>query len=250
MDIHNLTIKEVYDELGTSEQGINAHEATIRLGRYGKNEIKKKITVPLWKKFIKQLTNFFAILLWVAAAMAILGEILSPGEGMLNLGIALAIVVLINGIFTFYQEFKAEKAVDALQQMLAYNSVVIREGHEMEIPSKEVVPGDVIKLAEGNRVPADARLIESFELKVNNSILTGESEPQHRISQPSDVVSHIEAENMVFSGTTVVSGAAIAVVFATGMYSEFGRIADLTSEIEQTVTPLQKEISKFLELHH
>ena len=246
MDIHRLKTEEVYDELGSSEAGISTSEAYTRRQRYGPNEIQKKQTVPLWRKFMRQLTNFFALLLWTAAGMAILGEVLSPGEGMLNIGIALVIVVMINASFTFYQEYKAEKAVEALQQMLAYSAVVIRGGKEEEIPSGEVVPGDVIKLAEGNRVPADARLIESFELKVNNSILTGESEPQHRNAEVSELQHHIESENLVFSGTTVVSGSALGVVFATGMASEFGRIADLTSEIEQTVTPLQKEITKFI----
>ncbi|HOP08613.1 MAG TPA: cation-transporting P-type ATPase, partial [Candidatus Methanofastidiosa archaeon] len=231
----------------TTERGLSESEAIRRLERFGRNEIQRKETTPLWKKFLKQLTNFFAILLWVASIMAFLGEMLSPGEGMLNLGMALVAVVLINGTFTFYQEYKAEKAVEALQNMMAFTAVVIRDGKEREIPSAEIVPGDLVKLAEGNRVPADARLLEAYELKVNNSILTGESRPSKRNSNVSDD-DLIESENVVFSGTTVVSGSGLGAVYATGSSTEFGRIADLTSEIRETLTPLQKEISKFIKV--
>ncbi|HPR41145.1 MAG TPA: cation-transporting P-type ATPase [Candidatus Methanofastidiosa archaeon] len=247
MEIHRLEANEVYDEIGTTERGLSESEAIRRLERFGRNEIQRKETTPLWKKFLKQLTNFFAILLWVASIMAFLGEMLSPGEGMLNLGMALVAVVLINGTFTFYQEYKAEKAVEALQNMMAFTAVVIRDGKEREIPSAEIVPGDLVKLAEGNRVPADARLLEAYELKVNNSILTGESRPSKRNSNVSDD-DLIESENVVFSGTTVVSGSGLGAVYATGSSTEFGRIADLTSEIRETLTPLQKEISKFIKV--
>jgi len=247
MDIQRLEAIEVFDEVGTTEKGLSETEAQRRLEKFGRNEIKKKETVPMWKKFLKQLTNFFALLLWVASIMALVGEVLSPGEGMLNLGLALVAVVMINGTFTFYQEYKAEKAVEALQNMLAFTAVVIREGKEREIPSAEIVPGDLVKLAEGNRVPADARLLEAYELKVNNSILTGESRPSKRNSDVSDE-DLIESENVVFSGTTVVSGSGMGVVYATGSSTEFGRIADLTSEIKETLTPLQKEISKFIKV--
>jgi len=247
LEIHRLEANEVYDEIGTTERGLSESEAIRRLERFGRNEIQRKETTPLWKKFLKQLTNFFAILLWVASIMAFLGEMLSPGEGMLNLGMALVAVVLINGTFTFYQEYKAEKAVEALQNMMAFTAVVIRDGKEREIPSAEIVPGDLVKLAEGNRVPADARLLEAYELKVNNSILTGESRPSKRNSNVSDD-DLIESENVVFSGTTVVSGSGLGAVYATGSSTEFGRIADLTSEIRETLTPLQKEISKFIKV--
>jgi len=247
LDIQKLEKNEVYDEVGTTDKGLTEDEATRRLEKFGRNEIQRKETVPLWRKFLKQLTNFFALLLWVASIMAFVGEILSPGEGMLNLGLALVAVVLINGTFTFYQEYKAEKAVEALQRMLAYNAVVIRNGKEREIPASEIVPGDLVRLAEGNRVPADSRLLEAYELKVNNSILTGESRPSKRNSNPSDE-DLIESENVVFSGTTVVAGSGLCVVYATGSATEFGRIADLTSEIKESLTPLQKEISKFIKV--
>jgi sodium/potassium-transporting ATPase subunit alpha len=247
MDIQHREPADVYDELGTSRQGLTHQEVEARFAHFGRNEVRKRETTPLWKKFLKQLTNFFALLLWIAAAMALLGEVLSPGEGMLNLGIALVAVVLINGVFTFYQEFKAEKAVEALQQMLAFNAVVIRDGAEREVPAQELVPGDLIRLAEGDRVPADARLVESYELKVINAILTGESDPLRRNAEPSEE-SLLEARNIVFSGTTVAAGSALAIVFATGSSTEFGRIADLTAEIHETMTPLQKEIAKFIKV--
>ena len=247
MDIQHRTPGEVYDELGSTPAGLNTAEITERRAHYGPNEVRRRETTPLWKKYLRQLTNFFAVLLWVAATMAFVGEALSPGEGMFNLGIALVAVVLINGSFTFYQEFRAEKAIEALQRMLAFNAVVIREGVEREVPAPDLVPGDLLKLSEGDRVPADARLVESYELKVINAVLTGESDPLRRNAEPTD---HdlLFAENIVFSGTTVVSGSAKAVIFATGSATEFGRIADLTAEIHETLTPLQKEIAKFIKI--
>ncbi len=247
MDIQRREPQDVFDELGTSRDGLTQAEVESRYEHFGRNEVKKRETTPLWKRFVSQLTNFFALLLWTAAIMALIGEVLSPGEGMLNLGLALVAVVLINGTFTFYQEFKAEKAVEALQRMLAFNSVVIRDGTEREVSAQDLVPGDLIKLAEGDRVPADARLVEAYELKVINAILTGESEPLRRNADPSDEPM-LDAKNIVYSGTTIAAGSALAVVFATGSFTEFGRIADLTAEIHETLTPLQKEIAKFIKL--
>ena len=156
-------------------------------------------------------------------------------------------MIIINAVFTFNQEYKAEQAAEALKMMLAPEARVIRGRKEFQIPAREVVIGDVIMLSEGDRVPADGRLIEQYELKVNNAPLTGESIPQTRSTEP-EKGELMEATNIIFSGTTVVSGSGKAVVFATGMGTEFGKIAGLTQEIREEKSPLQKEIAFFIKV--
>jgi len=243
MKIQNLSKEEVFKTILTSEKGLSAGEAEKRLHEYGFNEIREVRKKPLYIRFIAQFTHFLAVLLWIASAMSFLSEYLHPGEGMLSLGIAIMAVIFINAIFTFVQEYKAEKAVEVLRKLLPFYMKVLRDGREREIHAREVVPGDVILLCEGDKIPADARLISSQELKVNNAPLTGESEPVLRQYDPFDGES-LESPNIVFAGTTVVSGSGMAVVFSTGMSTEFGRIAHLTSAVESGLSPLQKEIIK------
>nr|CBH37257.1 probable cation-transporting ATPase, P-type family [uncultured archaeon] len=244
-DVHEMAVEEVLKALKTSPDGLSEEEVKKRFFSFGSNEIQEKRRTPLYIKFLKQFFNFFAILLWVAGGLAFLGEYLKPNEGNLNLGIAIIAVIFINAIFTFYQEYKAERAAEALKKMLAPVAKVIRGKKELQIPAREVVVGDIILLSEGDRVPADGRLIEQYELKVNNAPLTGESIPQTRSTEPeSDEL--MEAKNIVFSGTTTASGSGKAVVFATGMGTEFGKIAGLTQEIKEDKTPLQKEIAFFI----
>jgi len=162
---------------------------------------------------------------------------------MFTLGCAIIAVIFINAIFTFIQEYRAEKALEALKKLLPFYVKVLRDGKEKDIHAQEVIPGDVIMLAEGDKIPADARLIETSELKVNNASLTGESEPMLRNQEPFNG-ELIESPNIAFAGTTVVSGSGKAVVFSTGMGTEFGRIAHLTSAVEAGLSPLQREIIK------
>jgi sodium/potassium-transporting ATPase subunit alpha len=244
-DIHEIEIGDAFKALRSALGGLSEEEVKKRFLSFGSNEIKEKRRTPLSIKFLKQFFNFFAILLWIAGGLALLGEYLSPGEGNLNLGIAIIGVIFINAIFTFYQEYKAERAAEALKRMLAPEAKVIRGDKELQIPAREVVVGDIILLSEGDRVPADGRLIEQYELKVNNAPLTGESIPQTRGIEP-EKGELIEAKNIVFSGTTTVSGSGKALVFATGMGTEFGKIAGLTQEIIEEKTPLQKEIAHFI----
>jgi sodium/potassium-transporting ATPase subunit alpha len=239
--IQNLTGEEVYGALLTSSEGLSEEEAMRRLHEYGPNEIKEVRKKPLYFSFFSQFTHFLAILLWMAAALCFLSEYLHPGEGMLTLGLAITAVIFINAFFTFIQEFRTEKALEALKKLLPFFVNVLREGKEREVHAREVVPGDVLLLSEGNKVPADARLIETSDLKVNNAPLTGESEPISRIHEPF-AGELIDSPNIAFAGTTVISGSGKAVAFATGMTTEFGRIAHLTSAVESGISPLQKEI--------
>lgn len=243
MKINNLKKEEVLRNLVTSENGLTEEEAKKRFSEFGPNEIKEVKKTPLSIRFLKQFTHFLAILLWIGAGLALLSEYLHPGEGMLTLGLAIIGVILINAVFTFIQEYRAEKSIEKLRLLLPFYVKVIREGREKEIPAREVVPGDLIILSEGDKVSADSRLIETTYLMVNNAPLTGESEPVPLQHEPCEG-ELIESRNIAFAGTTVVSGSGKAVVFATGMRTEFGRIAHLTSAVETGLSPLQKEIVK------
>jgi sodium/potassium-transporting ATPase subunit alpha len=243
MKINNLTKEEVFRTLVTSETGLTEEEAKKRFIEFGSNEIKEVETTSLFIKFLKQFTHFLAILLWIGAGLSILSESLHPGQGMLTLGLAIVGVIFINAIFTFIQEYKAEKAVEKLKLLLPFYVKVIREGKEKEIPAREIVPGDVVNLSEGDKVPADSRLIETTYLMVNNAPLTGESEPVPLDHEPRDG-EPIQSRNISFAGTTIVSGSGRGIVFATGMGTEFGRIAHLTGTVTSGLSPLQKEIIK------
>lgn len=243
MKISSLSKEDALRQLVSSENGLSEAEAAKRLSENGLNEISAVARTPLFLKFLGQFTHFLAILLWIGAGLSFLSAYLHPGEGMSTLGGAIIGVILINAVFTFIQEFRAEKALEALKKLLPMYVQTIREGVEKEIPAREIVPGDIIMLAEGDMIPADARLIESSTLKVNNASLTGESEASLRDHMPAQD-ELLESPNIVFAGTAVTSGSGKALVFATGMGTEFGRIAHLTSAVEPSLSPLQKEIVK------
>ncbi len=243
MKVNNLAKEDVLRSLVTSESGLTEEEAKKRFLEFGPNEIKEVKKKSLFAKFLKQFTHFLAILLWIGAGLAFLSEYLHPGEGMLTLGLAIVGVILINAIFTFIQEYKAEKAIEKLRLLLPFYVEVIRNGKEKEVPAREIVPGDLITLSEGDKVPADSRLIDTAYLMVNNASLTGESEPVPLNHGPCDG-ELIQSRNISFAGTTVVSGSGRGVVFATGMRTEFGRIAQLTGTVTSGLSPLQREIIK------
>ncbi len=230
---------EVFALLRSSPQGITSEEAERRLREAGRNVIEKRRGVPLWRKLLSNFIHFFAVLLWIAAALSFIVD-------MPELGIACIAVIVINGVFSFWQEYKAEKAIESLQKILPKKARVVRDGMEQEIDAEELVPGDLVLLEAGNSISADARLVEAREMRVNNSALTGESEPQMRISEAlgEGKVSIADLPNLVFAGTSVVAGSGKAVVYATGMQTELGRIAFLTQEVETEQSPLQEEIVK------
>src|SRR5574341_158415 len=241
MKINELTREQVFQSLVTSGRGLAEDEAKRRLVEFGRNEIRKVKRKPLALSFLAQFTHFLAVLLWVAAGLSFLSEYFKPGEGMLTLGVAIVAVIVINAVFTFIQEYRAEKALEALKKLLPFRVTVMRSGQEREIAADEVVPGDLIVLSEGDKVPADVRLIEVNELSVNNSSLTGESEPISRGAGPFPG-DPINSPNIAFAGTAVVSGGGTGVVYATGMRTEFGRIAHLTGTVTPGLSPLQREI--------
>lgn len=243
MKINSLTRDDVLQSLVTSENGLTEEEARKRFLEFGTNEIREVKKKPLILKFLSQFTHFLAVLLWIAALLSFLSGYLHPGEGMLTLGVAITAVIFINAIFAFIQEYRAEKALAAMKKLLPFYVKVIREGKEKEVLARELVPGEIVNLSEGDKVPADLRLIEANEIRVNNAPLTGESEPVTRLTEPfpGEI---INSPNVAFAGTTVVSGSGIGVVFATGMRTEFGRIVHLTSTVTPGLSPLQREIVK------
>jgi P-type Ca2+ transporter type 2C len=241
--IFTVSEAEVYGLLESGAEGLNSQEAARRLEAEGPNVIEKRRGTPLWRKLLVNFTHFFAIMLWFAAVLSFIAD-------MPELGIACIAVIVINGIFTFWQEFKAERAIESLQKILPKRARVLRDGTEQEIEADELVRGEVVLLEAGNSISADARLIEAREMRVNNSALTGESEAQMRISEAlgGDSASLADLPNLVFAGTTVVAGSGKAVVYATGMNTELGRIAYLTQEVKEEQSPLQKEMSKVIKI--
>lgn len=245
MDEHKISIKELYHRVNSSSEGLSNEKALDRQKEYGLNIIEQKGRTPAIIKFLKNFTNFFALLLIFGAALSFFAEYIKPGEGHLYIGIALAMVVILNAVFTFIQEFQSEKIMESFKRMMPSKIVVLRNGKEQEILAEELVPGDIIFLSEGDKIPADARLIEQHLLKVDHSSLTGESEPQLRSIE----CTHkqiLESRNMIFSGTLVQSGTGKALVYATGMHTQIGKIAKLTKETGDTATPLRKEIHRFI----
>ncbi len=193
----------------------------------------------MWMRFGAHLVNTFAILLWVATVLAFLSD-------QAALGVAIIIVILINAVFAFVQEYRAEKAIEALKNMLPPMAKVIRDGQMHAIEAKLLVPGDVMVIEEGDLISADARLVYSADLRVNNSALTGEVDPVVRRADVTcvDPPSITDIESFIFTGSTAVLGAGRAVVYATGMSTEFGKIAGLTQNVEERLSPLQVNINR------
>ena len=236
--VHSLPVAEVYKSQATRLQGLTREEATQRLQRSGPNTIREFKGKPLYVKFLANFTHLMAILLWVGGIVAIVGK-------MPQLAIAIWMVNVINGAFSFWQEFRAEKATEALRKMLPHFVRVLRDGDEKRIAAEELVPGDVMLLAEGDRISADGRLVEEAELRTDQSTLTGEAHPVRKTAEAvlRTDLAHVELPNLVFAGTSVAAGTGKAVVSATGMDTEFGKIANLTQSLGEEASPLQKELS-------
>jgi sodium/potassium-transporting ATPase subunit alpha len=243
MKIQTLSHEEVFASLLSGPQGITDQEALRRQTEYGTNEINEVHPRSLLARLLAQFTHFLALLLWFAAALCFLSEYLHPGEGLLRLGIAILAVIFINALFTFIQEYRTERAIEELRKLLPFKVTVIRNNLECEIDAKEIVPGDLILLHEGDKVPADARVILSNRLTVNNAPLTGESDSRVLSDLPCDD-ELLESRNLVFAGTLVVSGSGTVVAYATGMATEFGKIAHITGKVVEEVNPLQLEITR------
>ena len=243
-DIHRLSADEVLRRLGTCSDGLSPDDAAKRLKTFGPNVLAEPNRYSLFRGFSRHFTHLLAILLWIAAGLSFVADFMKPGEGMATLGWAILGVIIINAAFAFLQEYKAERAVQALHQLLPDKAWVSREGLSVRILRSDIVPGDLLILEEGERVPADARLIDAVDMRVDNAALTGESKPKRLTAEPLEDGHWLDLPNLVFAGTTILSGHGRAVALETGMRTEFGKIANLATAVEPGLSPLQKEISK------
>ena len=232
-----LTTEQLFIFLETGWQGLTNQEAADRLAHFGNNALQEAKGKPILIKFFSQFSHVMAIMLWIAGIGAFVAR-------MPELGIAVWSVNVINGLFSFWQEFQAEKETEALKKILPSYTRVMRDGEVQRVVSETIVPGDLIFLEEGESISADARLISSAELRVNQSTLTGESRPVNRSAEPisGEGLTEAEMQNLVFAGTFVAAGSGKAIVYATGMNTAFGRIARLTQEVGDDLSPLQKEM--------
>ena len=237
---HSHDITEVAAQLQTRlDVGLSEAEAQTRLAQHGPNELQAAQRISPWTILLEQFKNVLIVILLIAAALSFF-----LGHGVES--IAIAVIVLFAVLLGFAQEYRAERAIEALREMAAPNATVVRDGEEVEVPARELVPGDVVQLYTGNKIPADVRLVEAINLQVEEAALTGESMPVEKHTAPLSnaqlVVS--DRKNMAYAGTVATYGRGTAVVVATGMHTEFGKIAQLLQTIETGKTPLQENLDK------
>ncbi|HUP72502.1 MAG TPA: cation-translocating P-type ATPase [Acidimicrobiales bacterium] len=237
---------EVAAEMGSNAgTGLSASEAAARLEQFGPNQLDAADAVPAWRKFVAQFADPLIYLLIAAVIVSIVAWVLEGADEVPYEAIVIASIVLLNGVLGYVQEARAEQAVAALQRMAAATAGVLRGGREDRVPATEVVPGDLLVLAEGDVVVADARVVEAASLSIAEASLTGESEP---VLKDVAAIGHESAlgdrTNMVFSGTAVARGRGRAVVTATGMATEIGNIARLLGRTDDAPTPLQREVAR------
>lgn len=233
--------------LGTRPEGLEPAEVQERLREVGRNSVAVADPWKLWRTFGHQFSNFFALLLIASAAICFLADHLQPGESMDILGWALLGVSLLNAGFSFFQEYRAEKAMEALKKFLPHQVWVRRAGNESLLEAEEIVPGDILLIKEGDRLAADARLVRCEGLVVNNASLTGEAKPLALTAAAVDLPL-AEANNLLLAGCAVLKGNGEAVVFATGIRTEFGKLAHLSQAIRRTPSPLEREIGRMMHI--
>ncbi len=237
---HIKNIKEVFLHLKSSQNGLSSEEAGKRLQDHGPNTLKEVRKRTLFMIFLDQFKDFMIMVLIAAAVVSgVIGELVDT--------LAIIVIVILNAIIGFIQEYRAEKAMKALKKMAAPTAVAIRDSKPGSVPASELVPGDIVMLEAGRIVPADIRLIDAVQLKTEEAALTGESVPSEKLSGilPDASVPLGDRTNMAYKGTTVVYGRGTGIVVLTGMETELGRIATMLQEEEGSKTPLQKRLTKF-----
>ncbi|HEX9114030.1 MAG TPA: HAD-IC family P-type ATPase, partial [Nitrospirota bacterium] len=240
MQFHQMTVKDALAELNSGRDGLTAEEARERLVRYGPNELVEKKRKTAVRMFLGQFTDFMILVLIAAAAVSgVIGEAADS--------VAIIVIVLLNAALGFSQEYRAEKAMAALKKMASAHAVALRGGGQRTIPAAELVPGDIVLLDAGNIVSADMRILEAARLKVQEAALTGESLPVEKtaVAIPGEHLPLGDRRNMLYKGTFVTYGRAVALVTATGMNTELGRIAAMLQDEDEGKTPLQKRLAIF-----
>lgn len=243
---HSKTALRIASELKSDvSNGINDSDARKLLQKYGENKLEGKKKASLIRRFFAQFADFCVIILFIACIISFLTSLIEGSRDFVE-PIVILMIVILNAVIGVFQEQKAEKAIESLKKMSAPTASVVRSGKIKKLPSSQLVPGDLILLESGDMIPADARIIEANSLKVQESSLTGESEPCKKISDAvfPENCPLAERKNMIFSSTTVISGNCKAIVTETGMATEVGKIAHLLANEESPQTPLQQRLGK------
>ena len=240
---HTLSVSELCDRLETTSAGLTAIEAKRRLIECGPNELEASHRTSPWVLFVEQFKNVLVIVLLVATALSAL-----LGHGIE--AIAITVIVLFAVLLGFVQEYRADRALDALRKMAAPTATVLRDGVESDVPARDLVPGDVVILRAGNWIPGDARLIEAVNLQIQEAALTGESlaVDKHVATLADPELALGDRRNMAYAGTAATYGRGRAMIVATGMNSEFGKIAKMLETVETSKTPLQANLDKLGQL--
>ncbi|XP_045105773.1 sodium/potassium-transporting ATPase subunit alpha-like isoform X1 [Portunus trituberculatus] len=254
LDEHKVPIEELFQRLSVNpDTGLTQAEARRRLERDGPNALTPPKQTPEWVKFCKNLFGGFSLLLWIGAILCFIAYSIEaaseeePNNDNLYLGIVLTAVVIITGIFSYYQESKSSRIMESFKNLVPQYAIVIREGEKLNVQAEELCIGDIIDVKFGDRIPADMRVIEARGFKVDNSSLTGESEPQSR-SPEFTSENPLETKNLAFFSTNAVEGTCKGIVINIGDNTVMGRIAGLASGLETGETPIAKEISHFIHI--
>ncbi|MFB0514058.1 MAG: cation-translocating P-type ATPase, partial [Candidatus Bathyarchaeia archaeon] len=236
---HAMDIEEVFRTLKNSREGLSSEEAERRLREFGYNELVERERVTPLEIFLNQFKDVFVIMLLIATAISFLiGQIVDAST--------IAVIVILNSVVGFVQEYRSEKAMEAMKKLTAPKARVLRDGEERIIPAREVVPGDITMLEEGDRIPADGRLMEVVELKTSEAVLTGESTPVGKTTEIVDEKALVaDRKNAVFMATHIIYGRGKAVITSTGMQTEFGKIAEMVQAVEEEETPLKQKLERF-----
>jgi sodium/potassium-transporting ATPase subunit alpha len=234
--------------LGTSTAGLTEQEVARRRVEHGWNELPARRARPLAGTLLRQFTHFFAVILWIGAGLCFVAAWSDPQGGMLALGTAIVAVIVVNGAFSFLQEYRADRAMSALRRMLPLRTRVLRGGSVAVVAARDLVPGDVVLLETGDQVPADCRAIAARGLRVDTSALTGESETEWRDERPSEGDDPVHCRNALLAGTFVVGGRGRAAVVVTGPGTRFGRLTAMAESAPTLQTPLQREIARLAHL--
>jgi sodium/potassium-transporting ATPase subunit alpha len=244
MTPHYLTSEKAITALRSGAGGLDTAEALRRRAEFGPNKVERIHRRPLVLSLLAEFIHFFALILWVASALCFFAEWRDPGSGMVRLGWAIIVVILVNGLFAFWQEARAEQALRSLEALLPRTVAARRNGALIRIPAEDLVPGDVVELEDGDIVPGDARVLEAQGLLVNLSVLTGESAPVPRNAEPSESLDPLHAANALPAGAALVAGRAVALITATGMRTSLGQVAHLTQSTTSGPGTLQLEIAR------
>ncbi|KAG0719289.1 Sodium/potassium-transporting ATPase subunit alpha [Chionoecetes opilio] len=254
LDEHKVPIEELFQRLSVNpDTGLTSAEARRRLERDGPNALTPPKQTPEWVKFCKNLFGGFSLLLWIGAILCFIAYSIEaaseeePNNDNLYLGIVLTAVVIITGVFSYYQESKSSKIMESFKNLVPQYALVIREGEKLNVQAEELTVGDIIDVKFGDRIPADMRVIEARGFKVDNSSLTGESEPQSRSSEFTSE-NPLETKNICFFSTNAVEGTCKGIVINIGDATVMGRIAGLASGLETGETPIAKEINHFIHI--